>query len=97
MTDFYFSKTADEDKDYTLDWSKDLGTDTIASSTWAVESDRSRSSPAPPRAKLTPPLLWDGISGGTPGQNYLLVNTITTVGEREMEQRLVISIDAPGT
>ena len=94
MTDFYFSKTAAEDKDYTLDWSKDLGTDTIATSAWSADpSDLTINSPAATKTSTTA-TVW--VSGGTPGQNYLLTNTITTAGSRELEQRIVISIDAPG-
>ena len=95
MTDFYFSKTAAEDKDYTLDWSKDLGADTIFTSAWSVTpSGLTITTPVPTKTNTTT-TVW--TSGGTAGQNYLLVNTITTTGGRELEQRIVISIDAPGT
>ncbi len=94
MTDSYFSKTAAEDKDYTVDWSQDLGTDTIATSTWSVEpTGLSISAPAPSNT-TTAATVW--TSGGSPGANYLVTNTITTTGGRELEQRLVISINPPG-
>ncbi len=94
MTDSYFSKTAAEDKDYTIDWSQDLGTDNIATSNWSVvPAGLTITSPAPSKTSTTA-TVW--TSGGTPGQNYLVTNTITTVGSRELEQRLVISINPPG-
>jgi hypothetical protein len=94
MTTFYFDKTAGEDKDFTLDWSVDLGTDTIASSTWSVPAGSvTIASPAPSFTTSTT-TVW--TAGGDPGDNCLLVNSITTAAGRDFEQRLVISIDPPG-
>ena len=85
---------ASEDKDYTLDWSKDLGSDTIASSSWSASpTDLVITAPAATKTNTTT-TVW--TSGGTPWQNYLLVNAIITAGGRELEQRVVISVAAPG-
>ena len=76
-----FVKLLDEVKDYVLDWSDELGPDTISTSVWAITPLSS------------PPLVQDSesetaststifLSGGMVGEDYTLENTIVTVGGR---------------
>lgn len=78
------TKTPDETKDYSLDWSKDIGTDVIANSsnsTWSV---------SPSGVNITQSSLVNGtlttvwVSGGTVGQVYDIKNSITTTAGREL-------------
>jgi hypothetical protein len=64
--------------DYGLTWAKNLGTDTITSSTWVVPAgivkDDESSTTTTTKVRL---------SGGTAGQNYELTNRVTTAsGQR---------------
>jgi hypothetical protein len=94
MADSYFSKTADEVKDYTVDWCHDIGSDIIAASTWIADpTDLILTTPAPTNTSNSA-TVW--ISCGIPGGNYLVTNTIVTVQNRELEQRIIISINPPG-
>lgn len=81
-------KDPQEDKDYTIDWSDDLATgETILTSEWSVgtgltEDDDDRDD--------TTTTVW--VSGGTGGNEYLAVNTITTSGGRTLERTVVIPV-----
>lgn len=81
------SKDPDERLDYTIDWSGRLGTDTIVSSAWPEVPDGVTldAESFGPRSAT----VW--IVGGTLGTTYRLVNRITTVGGRIMDQ----SVDLP--
>jgi len=63
--------------DYTVDWSAELGTDTIATSTWVVADGLTAS--AQSNTTTTASVF---VSGGTAGVSYILANTITTAGGR---------------
>ena len=71
--------------DYKLDWSRDLGTDTIASSSWDLDG---LTSPLE-QHDATSATLW--IRGVTAG-NYYPINTITTVGGREIKAKAFIRV-----
>ncbi len=77
-------KTPDEIKDYSLDWSKDIGSDTIpnnASSTWSVSpSSAAISASSINNGTLTS--VW--ITGGVVGQVYHVKNCIVTAAGREL-------------
>jgi hypothetical protein len=90
----FFTKTANEDKDFTVDWAADLGEDTITTSAWSVEPAGLTITNPEDTHDATTATVW--TSGGIPGSSYLLTNTITTVGRRELEQRIVISVEVAG-
>lgn len=80
--------------DYTADWSAWLAmvNDTITASTWSVPPGLTmESSPAPSIStdgkKTT---VW--LSGGTPGEDYPVVNHITTAAGRADDRTLNISV-----
>ena len=67
-------------KDYTIDWSDWLVGDTIQDSAWTVATGLTQSgSPAPTFANTTT-TIW--LEGGTAGQNYDVLNRITTAAGR---------------
>lgn len=82
------AKDPDEVLDYKVDWSKRLGADTIASSTWPVVPSGITLLTSTNQPKST--TAW--LSGGTEGQTYSLVNRITTASGRVMEQTVDLPI-----
>ena len=79
------TKTPDETKDYSLDWSKDIGTDIIAASAnsvWAVSPVGVTISQSLLASSGTLTTVW--VSGGVAGQVYLVKNTITTTSGRTL-------------
>jgi hypothetical protein len=79
-----FSKTPDESKDFTIDWSKDLAGDTIpaGNSAWAV----SPSGPSVVQSSVASGGFQTTIrlSGGSNGQVYLIRNLVMTAGGRDL-------------
>jgi len=86
-------KTPTGDWDVTIDWScpsRDLGADTILTSTWAVSPSGLTLSDAeisPDDKKAT---IW--ISGGTTGAFYAVTNTITTTNERVLTGTFIVQV-----
>lgn len=84
-----FVKDPDAVLDYGFDWSQWLGTDTIATSTWIVESPLSIV-PASEFNDDTTTRLF--ISGGDLNASYVITNQITTVGGRTDDRSIEIRI-----
>lgn len=74
-------------EDYVLDWSSQLGADTIASSTWTVPTGITQASVTNTPATTT---IW--LSGGALGQDYELLNRITTAGGRTFDGVLFVRV-----
>lgn len=71
--------------DYTIDYSCNLGTDTIVSSSWTVSStDCILSSPSHTTTTATV-----FLTGGLAQNIYTLTNTITTAGGRTIQDTLI--------
>ena len=87
MLNSYAYKTPPEIKDYSIDWSAVLSSETIVSSTWdAGGLDLMVNNPIPTIANnLT--TVW--LSAGTCGNSYLVTNTITTTGGREFQESFI--------
>lgn len=86
LTIAYVTKDDNEVKDWTLDWSKELATgDTIASSTWSAPAGLTVVTDTKTTTTTT---VW--LSGGTVGQRYIVVNTITTASSpARVEERAI--------
>lgn len=82
-----FLKDPDAVLDYTGDWAKWLGSDTIATSTWDVPDGITKDSESH-TSKQT--LIW--LSGGTAGESYQLRNHITTAAGRADDRTITIKI-----
>ncbi len=83
-----FIKDPDAVLDYSIEWSKWLAGDQIASSAWSVSDsalDASDDSNTPTRATV-----W--LSGGVAGQSYTVTNRITTSGGRTDERSFTIQV-----
>jgi hypothetical protein len=78
--------------DWTVTWTALLEADTIASSSWIVPTGLTQASPAPSfTANQT--TIW--LSGGTDGELYDLINTITTAGGRTWERTIRLLVQEP--
>ncbi|MCP5005915.1 MAG: hypothetical protein GY941_18555 [Planctomycetes bacterium] len=73
--------------DYGFDWGDWLNADTIATSTWVVDTGLTKDSDSETTTVAT---VW--LSGGTAGRKYKAVNTITTAGGRTDERILLIIV-----
>ena len=72
--------------DYTIDWTDELGGDTIVTSVWAVDAGLTEDSESEATSSTT---IF--VSGGVAGETYQLVNTITSAS-RTYEQRIAIKV-----
>jgi hypothetical protein len=84
------SKDPDETLDYKVDWSKRLGSDTIAASAWPVLPEGITTT----LTTFTPKAVTIWLTGGDLGRTYTFVNRITTTAGRVMDQSVSITIKA---
>ena len=80
-------KDPNEVLDYAVNWASRLGADTIATSSFTVPSGIVKDSETSASQTAT---IW--LSGGVEGQKYSILNRITTVGGRTMDQTVKIKI-----
>jgi hypothetical protein len=79
MTHVHFEKDPSAKKDYMLDWSAWLGSDTITTSTWTVlPTGITKDSDSKTATTTT---VW--LSGGVIDAEYRITNLIETVGGRK--------------
>jgi len=81
--------------DFGLNWAPFLGSDTIQTvggSSWEVPAGITEESSPAPSNTATTTSIW--LSGGTAGQEYVLINTIQTVGGRTWVRPLRIKVVA---
>lgn len=86
------TKTPEEIKDYSIDWSKDLTTDTITSSAWSVAPSDASISSSTIAASGTLTTVW--LAGGTANQVYVVRNVVNTAGGRELEKSFRLLVTA---
>lgn len=80
-------KDPDAVLDFTQDWSKWLGTDTITASDWVLESGITEDSSTNNTTSAT---VW--LSGGTDGCSYTVTNRITTTAGRIDDRSFVVAV-----
>jgi len=80
-------KDPDATLDYQVDWSEWLGSDTIASSTWVVDSGITLDIDTNTTTTAT---AW--LSGGTAGETYTATNRIVTADGRTDDRTITIQI-----
>jgi hypothetical protein len=80
-------KDKDEVLDYTIDWSARLATDTIATSTWFLDTGITATMDSFDTTSTT---IW--LQGGTDGVKYLCLNRVTTSGGRTMDQTVALKV-----
>lgn len=73
--------------DYAIDWSRWLGTDTIATVAWTLQSGITQASASNDTTTAT---IW--LSGGTAGEDYLVTARITTSAGRQLDTSMLIKV-----
>lgn len=73
--------------DYMVDWAAPLDNDVIATSAWTLPTGITGGLQTHSDTTAT---VW--LSGGTEGENYTLVNQITTAGGRTREQTCTLRV-----
>lgn len=86
MTTFY--KDTAETLDYTVNWATALGSDTIATSSWIVPSPMTKVSDS-----FTTTSAIAFLTGGSVGQSYAIINTVTTAGGDTLTQTFTVVIN----
>lgn len=74
--------------DYSIEWSKWLGSDQIATSAWTGSDPALEITNESNTATRT--TVW--LSGGAVGQSYTVTNQITTVGGRTDDRSFTIQV-----
>lgn len=82
-----WSKDPDEVLDYAIDWKSRLAGDAIVSSTWIVPDGLTQDQASVSGSRTT---IW--LSGGVVNQVYNVLNRITTVGGRTMDQTVPLTV-----
>lgn len=78
--------------DYEFDWAPWLGTDYITESNWDISPTGSANIVVGSETIPTNKTTRCFIEGGDVGDEYILTNTITTVGQRTDERSIKIRI-----
>lgn len=82
-----FLKNAGATLDYKIDWSQWLTSETISTSDFVAESGITITNETNTTTTAT---VW--LSGGTVGESYIIVNTITTSAGRTETQEIEIRV-----
>lgn len=82
-----FLKDPDAVLDFQVDWEDWLGSDTISSSSWTVQTGITKDSDT---YSLTTATVW--LSGGSPNTVYYVTNRIVTSGGRTEDRTLYIKV-----
>ena len=83
-----FTKDPNAVLDYSVEWSKWLAGDQIATSEWSVSDSSLEATDDSITATRT--AVW--LSGGTVGQLYTVTNRITTAGGRTDERSFMVQV-----
>ena len=83
-----FTKDPNAVLDYTIDWTRWLAGDQIATSEWIVPSGMTKMADSKTAASAT---VW--LSGGGMGQSYTVTNRITTAAGRTEDRSFTIRVE----
>jgi hypothetical protein len=83
-----FTKDPHAILDYTIDWTRWLAGDTIATSEWLVAAGLTKVADSKTVSSAT---VW--LSGGTAGQSYTVTNRIVTNGGRTEDRSFTIRVE----
>jgi len=82
-------KDPHEVKDYEIDWLPELGSDTIATSTWTVPAGVTKVSDTTAYSSTRTVIK---LSGGTTDEDYTLLNHIVTASGDEFDQSVILQV-----
>jgi hypothetical protein len=74
--------------DYTIDWTRWLGGDTIATSEWLVPAELTLAAHTKTISSTT---IW--LSSGTAGESYTVTNRISTDGGRTEDRSFTVRVE----
>jgi hypothetical protein len=83
-----FTKDPHAVLDYTIDWTRWLAGDQIATSAWLVPTGLTKVGDSKTASSAT---VW--LSGGMAGQMYTVTNRITTTGGRTEDRSFTIRVE----
>lgn len=83
-----FTKDPNAVLDYTVDWTRWLAGDQIATSEWLVPTGLTKMADTKAASSAT---VW--LSGGTAGQSYTVTNRITTTGGRTEDRSFTLRVE----
>lgn len=83
-----FTKDPQAVLDYTLDWTRWLAGDQVATSEWLLPTGLTKMADTKTASSAT---VW--LSGGTAGQSYTVTNRITTTGGRTEDRSFTIRVE----
>ena len=83
-----FTKDPNAVLDYTIDWTRWLAGDQVATSEWLVPTGLTKVADTKTASSAT---VW--LSGGTAGQSYTVTNRITTTGGRAEDRSFTIRVE----
>jgi hypothetical protein len=83
-----FTKDPNAVLDYTIDWTRWLAGDHIATSEWLVPTGLTKVADTKAASSAT---VW--LSGGTAGQSYTVTNRVTTTGGRTEDRSFTIRVE----
>ena len=83
-----FTKDPNAVLDYTVDWTRWLAGDQIATSDWLVPTGLAKMADSKTGSTAT---VW--LSGGTAGQSYTVTNRITTAAGRTEDRSFIVTVE----
>ncbi|MBI4910310.1 MAG: hypothetical protein HY820_42225 [Acidobacteria bacterium] len=83
-----FTKDPNAVLDYTIDWTRWLAGDQIATSEWLVPSGLTKMADSKTASSAT---VW--LSGGTAGQSYTVTNRIMTSAGRTEDRSFIAKVE----
>ena len=83
-----FTKDPNAVLDYSIDWTRWLAGDQIATSEWIVASGLTKMADSKTATSAT---VW--LTGGTAGQSYIVTNRITTAAGRTEDRSFTIRVE----
>lgn len=83
-----FTKDPDAILDYSVDWSRWLDGDEIATSDWTVPTGLTKVSDTKTATKTT---AW--LSGGVADESYTVTDRITTTGGRTEDRSFIVKVE----
>lgn len=83
-----FTKDPNAVLDYTIDWTRWLAGDQVATSEWLVPTGLAKMADTKTASSAT---VW--LSGGTTGQLYTVANRITTTGGHTEDRSFTIRVE----
>ena len=83
----WHSKEPSAELDYTINWARDLGDDTIAASTWTVPPGLTENGTSNTESTTT---IW--LSDGELSKTYIITNEVVTAGGRTYRDNIYLTI-----